>query len=251
MQWIQIIIFLLTINGLFTLFSVRFNDFLHVLARTQKSTLQDDVDVLLGKPAKGFFNRETLESTANPYAIQTPIIDNPIINFSTLPSLLSQSGLLFPQDVFGIDKNGAGTPTIMNYSLSVQQSVGYGTIVDVGYVGSLGRRLQWRRNINPVPLGATFAPFSVDPTVAGGRPQPSFLGPITGFNNIGINEWASSSNYHSLQVTANRRFARSLEFGLAWTWSKAMGYNDGDTNEVSTLVSPRVWKRCRGEGGAE
>ena len=61
MQWIQIIIFLLTINGLFTLFSVRFNDFLHVLARTQKSTLQDDVDVLLGKPAKGFFNRETLE----------------------------------------------------------------------------------------------------------------------------------------------------------------------------------------------
>ncbi len=61
MQWIQIIIFLLIINGLFTLFSVRFNDFLHVLARTRKSSLQDDVDVMLGKPAKGFFNRETLE----------------------------------------------------------------------------------------------------------------------------------------------------------------------------------------------
>lgn len=61
MQWIQIILFLLIINGLFTLFSVRFNDFLHMLARTRKSTLQDDVDVMLGKPAKGFFNRETLE----------------------------------------------------------------------------------------------------------------------------------------------------------------------------------------------
>lgn len=61
MQWIQIIIFLLIVNGLFTLFSVRFNDFLHVLTATRKSTLQDDVDVLLGKPAKGFFNRETLE----------------------------------------------------------------------------------------------------------------------------------------------------------------------------------------------
>ncbi|MFN0105290.1 MAG: hypothetical protein ACKV2U_24785 [Bryobacteraceae bacterium] len=71
--------------------------------------------------------------------------------------------------------------------------------------------------------------------------QPSFLRPITGFNNIGINEWASSSNYHSLQVTASRRFAKSVEFGVAWTWSKAMAYNDGDTNEVSTLVSPRVW----------
>lgn len=61
MQWIQIIVFLLIVNGLFTLFSVRFNDFVHVLARTQRSTLQDDLDVLLGKPARGFFNRETLE----------------------------------------------------------------------------------------------------------------------------------------------------------------------------------------------
>ncbi len=61
MQWIQIIVFLLIINGLFALFSVRFNDFVHVLARRQKSTLQDDLDVLLGKPARGFFNRETLE----------------------------------------------------------------------------------------------------------------------------------------------------------------------------------------------
>lgn len=61
MQWIQIIVFLLIINGLFALFSVRFNDFVHVLAPRRKSTLQDDLDVLLGKPARGFFNRETLE----------------------------------------------------------------------------------------------------------------------------------------------------------------------------------------------
>lgn len=61
MQWIQLTIFLLLTSGLLTLFGVRFNDFLHMLAASKKSTLQDDVDVLLGKPAKGFFNRETLE----------------------------------------------------------------------------------------------------------------------------------------------------------------------------------------------
>lgn len=61
MQWIQIILFLLIVNGLFTLFAVRFNDFFHVLSQSQKTTLQDDVDALLGKPAKGFFNRETME----------------------------------------------------------------------------------------------------------------------------------------------------------------------------------------------
>lgn len=61
MQWIQLIIFLLIINGLFALFSIRFPDFFHVLAPAHKSTLQDEMDVLLGRPARGFFNRETLE----------------------------------------------------------------------------------------------------------------------------------------------------------------------------------------------
>ena len=61
MLWIKIIIFLLLVSGLFTIFSVRFNDFLHLLAPSSRSTLQDDIDVLLGKPAKGFFNRETFE----------------------------------------------------------------------------------------------------------------------------------------------------------------------------------------------
>lgn len=61
MQWIKIIIFLLTVTGFFALFNVKFNDFLCFLSPARKSTLKDDVDVLLGKPAKGFFNRETLE----------------------------------------------------------------------------------------------------------------------------------------------------------------------------------------------
>jgi hypothetical protein len=54
-------------------------------------------------------------------------------------------------------------------------------------------------------------------------------------------EYASNSSYHSLQVTANRRFAHGLQFGIAWTWSKAMNYVDGNTNTVSSLVDPKIW----------
>jgi len=61
MLWIKIVIFLLIVNGFFALFNVKFNDFLCLLSPGRKSTLKDDVDVLLGKPAKGFFNRETME----------------------------------------------------------------------------------------------------------------------------------------------------------------------------------------------
>jgi hypothetical protein len=30
-------------------------------------------------------------------------------------------------------------------------------------------------------------------------------------------------------------------FGVAWTWSKAMDYVDGDTTAISMLVNPKVW----------
>jgi hypothetical protein len=54
-------------------------------------------------------------------------------------------------------------------------------------------------------------------------------------------ENASTSNYHSLQVQANRRFSRGLQFGAAWTWSKAMDFTDGDTGTVARFVPIRVW----------
>ena len=54
-------------------------------------------------------------------------------------------------------------------------------------------------------------------------------------------EPASSSNYHSMQVSANRRFAHNLQFGFAWTWSKAMEYAGDTTNTVSNLLPPRIW----------
>lgn len=59
--WTQIIIFLLLLSSLFSLFGVRFSDFLQIFSPSRKSTLRDDMDILLGKPAKGFFNREVLE----------------------------------------------------------------------------------------------------------------------------------------------------------------------------------------------
>lgn len=52
---------MLIVNGLFILLSINFNDLIRIIDNPRRSTLQDDLDVLLGKPARGFFNRETLE----------------------------------------------------------------------------------------------------------------------------------------------------------------------------------------------
>ena len=186
-----------------------------------------------------FYNRMAGGMVFFPFTGQSPIVENPVIFYGTLNTLLGSSGVLFPGNVLGLDRQGK-IPSVMNFSLSVQQAVGFGTVVDVAYVGSLGRRLLWQRNLNAIPFGANFRPENIDPST--GRPYPSsFLRRYMGYNDVNLREPASSSNYHSLQVTANRRFARGLEFSAAWTWSKAMDFNDGDGEGVSTLVPVRVW----------
>jgi hypothetical protein len=186
-----------------------------------------------------FYNRMAGGIVAFPFASQPPLVQTPVIFHGQTASLLSAKGVLFPSAVLGLDPRGR-IPTVVSQSVGVQQSIGAGTVVDVAYVSSLGRHLLWTRNINEVPLGANFRPENIDPTT--NRPfAPAFLRPYIGHEDILIREPASSSSYHSLQVSANRRFARTLQFGASWTWSKALGYNDTDDQVVSTLVSPRVW----------
>src|SRR5207253_9771881 len=76
-----------------------------------------------------------------------------------------------------------------------------------------------------------------------GRPLTAkFLRPIPGYDPLNMVEMASSSNYHSMQVSARRRFARNMQFGAAWTWSKAMDFNDTDQSAVPTIVNLRTWQ---------
>ncbi len=187
-----------------------------------------------------FYNRTNLGSVTNPFLAQAPLFTNPIIYYGTFATMLSSAGALFPQNVSGLDPLGKA-PTVYNFSFTVQQNVGARTIVDVGYVGSLGRHLMWVRDLNPIPLGATFNPANADPTDPRVALPTPFLRPMKGYENVDFREFAASSNYHSLQVSANRRFSRGLQYGVSWTWSKSMDYNSSDTTKVSSLVPVRVW----------
>lgn len=187
-----------------------------------------------------FYSRQFTDSFSNQFVAQPPFVDTPVVTYGEVSKLLSSTGLTYPGNVFGVDGKNL-MPMVMNHSFSIQRNIGAGTVIDVAYSGSLGRHLQWRRDINPVPLGANFLPANVDPT---SRPAPlaaSFLRPLVGYNNIMFMEGASSSNYHSMQVSAKRRFTRSIQFGLAWTWSKAMDFNDADGDAVTPLLDIKTW----------
>lgn len=60
MQWIYLICFCLLSAGLLTLFGVRPGDFIDAIFnfRRKAATLTDELNVLMGTPAKGFFNQD-------------------------------------------------------------------------------------------------------------------------------------------------------------------------------------------------
>jgi hypothetical protein len=173
-------------------------------------------------------------------AAQAPFVVTPTIEFGQLSQLLSSPGFLFPQAIIGLDKNSRA-PLVMNMSFSIQRHIGWGTVVDVGYAGALGRHLPWQRNLGSIPFGADFNPANADPTNPKVPLPASFLRPYPGYTDVSIREWGSSSSYHSLQASANRRFARGMQFGASWTWSKALDYNDTDFLNVSSLIPARIW----------
>jgi hypothetical protein len=186
-----------------------------------------------------FFNRMSHGVVLTDFSTQPPLVDRPTVFFSTMAGLLGSSGTTFPASVLGLDLN-AKSPSVMNFSLSVQQDLGSGTLLDVGYAGSLGRHLLWQRNLNAIPFGTNFLLSALDRTT--NRPLPAnFLRSYAGWGDINVREPASSSNYHSMQASLNRRFAKALQYGVSYTWSKSHDYNSDDGNSVSALVPVRIW----------
>ena len=173
-------------------------------------------------------------------AAQYPLIQTPTVYYGRLSNFLSGSGFVFPSNVVTLDRKGK-TPSAYTMSLGVQQNLGHGILFDVAYSGSLGRNLYWQQNLAAVPFGADFLPQNQDTTRPGSPLPATFLQPFQGYGNVNLRNPGGSSNYHSMQVGVTRRFARNLQFGGAWTWSKTLDYADGDTTAVSTLISPRVW----------
>ena len=169
---------------------------------------------------------------------QAPLVQNPILYYGTMSTLLSSAGSIFPPAITTRDLTGH-LPTTMNFSFSVQHNIGAGIVVDAGYVGSLGRHLWRQRDLNYIPFGANFLPENRDPSNPTSPLPPSFLRRYVGLAEIPKIEYDATSNYHSFQLNVNRRLSRGLQVGGAWTWSKAMDYGQG-TNQTPGLISSQL-----------
>jgi hypothetical protein len=116
-----------------------------------------------------------------------------------LPSLREDS-VVYSGTLIHLDEN-LRTPYAQNWYAGVQQTLPAGLVLEVGHVGSVGRKLMSRDEVNRA--------------IGSGRLNPNF-GEIVFLSNAG------NSNYLGLETSLERRFRRGLQLQISHTWSHAI-----------------------------
>ena len=115
-------------------------------------------------------------------------------------------------------------PYTQRWSLGVQRELPWGLIMEVSYVGTVGRKLFVTEDLNPI----------VNPSTGARR-----------FAGLGIRRYRTSganSDYHSGQFHLDKRLSRGLQFGMSYTWAKNIDqisevFATGQTNSSLASVS--------------
>ncbi len=111
-------------------------------------------------------------------------------------------------------------PNAYNWSVTYEREVGFDTTVSAAYVGRVGLHLERERELNQLRTGTLFQPGSAGVNV-------NALRPFKGFAFVPLGEMAARSEYNSFQLEVNRRFARGLSFGLAYTLAESFDNASG------------------------
>jgi hypothetical protein len=176
-------------------------------------------------------------------------------------------------------------PYMQHWSLDVQHQFGKNTVVDVGYFGSKGTHLIGVIELDDLPPGLALnsmcapgnnsyvtpgvtlvrcqpagyafrnsnsASLTLNPNVVGGTRFTDDrildqLRPYRGYRSITMLKPIFNSNYHSLQVSATKRFTGASQIGVAYTWSKNLtdDQTDRSTAPQDTFNIPAEYGRAQ------
>jgi len=127
---------------------------------------------------------------------------NPLLINNPFPSNFP---FALPSSASAFDRN-LRTPYMQHWNFNVQQQLGKGRVVEVGYVGSKGTHLYGARDINqPAPTNA-----------------PRYQRPNPRFEDINLMESRGNSNYNSLQARLQQRMRSGLSMLVSYTYAKSI-----------------------------
>ena len=114
-------------------------------------------------------------------------------------------------------------PHIMNFNLNIQRQLTSSTLLQVGYVGSEGRKLATILNINQL--------------INGVRPYAALYPNLISINQLNS---AADAAFHSMQVSLRQKTWKGLSANVNFTWGHAM-------DDASTVTSPQNSYNLRGD----
>lgn len=182
-----------------------------------------------------------------------PLIRPGTLNTFNLDGMLATGiGALFvqglPSPTGNIGSNGLAftlpeqrlkTGYAQHVAVSLEHQFGSDLLLSAGYVGTRGSHLPRLSTPNggliSTPLLVSSA---VEPLVIRDRPPFALSGtgkrPVPSLGAFTLLENSASSSYHSLQISAERRFQGGYQLRSSWTWSHAI-------DDVSDLFDGRAF----------
>ena len=146
------------------------------------------------------------------------------------------------------------SPYAMNFNVNIQRELPGAAILQLGYVGSLGRHLELSYEGNPItPAGASAC--LVDPSCVANRsiqqlvyPSHTAYAPGNVLQSVGVQSTDGISSYNSLQVSLNKRPTHGLSYLASYTWSHAIDDTSGfeDSGYGARGINPYDFASNRG-----
>lgn len=149
-----------------------------------------------------------LDQTA-PFNTTVALKNVPVADLHILPGVLPAGSKIAPSGV----QPDAFTPTVLAWSVKLEQAVAQTTSVAIGYTGSHGYHEMLSADVNQ--------PF---PTIVNGGLNYPPGAPAANPNLANTTTWLSEgiSAYHALSLDANRRFSGGLQLRAVYTFSKSL-----------------------------
>jgi hypothetical protein len=122
---------------------------------------------------------------------------------------------------------GRRTPYIYQWLFNIQRELAQDIVLEVGYQGNEGHKLERFRVYNQAVL-------KTGPTDARTIEQRS---PWPAYNRIQEVDGSVNSNYHALSTKLQQRFSKGLTYLIGYTWSKAI---DGGS-AIRTNSGDNLW----------
>jgi outer membrane receptor protein involved in Fe transport len=155
-------------------------------------------------------------------------------------------------------------PQIHQFDLNLERDLGYGTVLTVSYLGSLGRELPDFVDTNICTSAtagpnctAANAPSTITYTVNGGplaAIAPTYSTTLfharanTAFGALTKVFSGTNSNYQALAIQVNHRMSHHVQFSGNYTWAHAIDYgqNESTFSDTNDLLDPTNLAKDKG-----